>query len=102
MGGSKAAFVEVEVLEMGFEVDVQPFASSVAGFVGCGSDEPGADSVVLLVRVNCGVEKECVAAAVPAHLDESYEFTGVEGSDPRERVSLQPLSPRLDLCGAAR
>jgi hypothetical protein len=94
---SKAAFVEVEVLEMGFEVDVQPFTSSGADFVGCGLDEPGADAVVLPARVDRGVEKECVAAAVPADLNEPYEFTSVEGADPGERVSLQPPSPRPDL-----
>ncbi|GIF16973.1 hypothetical protein Ate01nite_70050 [Actinoplanes teichomyceticus] len=97
----EAAFVEVEVLQVGFEVDVQPFASSGADLVGCGVDETGADAVVLVVGVHHGVEEECVAAAVPADLNEPYEFTSVEGADPGERVSLQPLSPRPDLGGVA-
>jgi hypothetical protein len=99
MRRSKATFVEVEVLQVGFEVDVQPFASSGADFVDCGLDETGADAVVLAVRVDRGVEEECLAAAVPADLNESHEFTSVEGADPGERVSLQPLSPRLNYGG---
>lgn len=86
-------------MQVGFEVDVQPFASSSADFVGCGLDEEGADAMVLAVRVDRGVEKECVAAAVPADLDESYEFPSVESADPGERVSFQPLSPWLNLGG---
>ncbi|GID60870.1 hypothetical protein Aco03nite_092740 [Actinoplanes couchii] len=56
MRRSEAAFVEVEGLQVGFEVDVQPFASSGAGLVGCGLDETGADAVVLAVRVDRGVK----------------------------------------------
>ncbi|GAA1618828.1 hypothetical protein GCM10009828_053750 [Actinoplanes couchii] len=43
-------------MQVGFEVDVQPFASSGAGLVGCGLDETGADAVVLAVRVDRGVK----------------------------------------------
>jgi hypothetical protein len=85
------------VLEMRFEVDVQPFASGSAGAVGSCADEAGADAVVLPAGVDHGVEEKGVSATIPADLDESDELLSVERTDPGERVFLQPLRPRPNL-----
>ena len=101
ISSSKAAHAQVEVFEMRFEVDVQPFASSCTGAVSGSSDQAGADALSLVIRMDHRIEEKSMGTAVPANLDEPDELAGVERADPRERVFLQALRPRPHLGGAS-
>jgi hypothetical protein len=88
LGRSEAAFAHVEMFQVRFEVDMEPFASGSTGAVSGSIDEVGTNTVVPSVWVDRRVEEKGVGATVPADLDESDELLGIERADPGERVLL--------------
>lgn len=92
----EAAGVQVEGLQVGLEVDVEPGAAGGTGFVGSGSDQGPTYALAAVGGVDGGVENEGVGAAVPGDLDEADQLVVVEGADPGEGVAIQAGSPRLN------
>lgn len=80
------AGADVEVLEVRFEVHMDPLAASVVCLLSGAVDEVFADALSLACWVDHRVQEEGVGAAVPADLNEADDLLAVERPYPRERV----------------
>ncbi len=89
----EATLSQVEPLQLGLEVDVQPVAASCRGVSRRRLNQPPANPTMLPTRVDGCVQQERVWAAVPANLHEAHQAPGIERAHPAQCVLLQAVAP---------
>lgn len=96
-GGLEPAGVDVERLQMGLTIHVDPAAPCRSGVCYRSLHYRPAQPSPLMRRLHDRVENEPVHSAVPNNMDERDQVAALESSSPGDAVSAEPVSPRCDI-----
>lgn len=96
-GGLESAGVEVERLQMGLVIHVNPTTPCRSGVCYRSPDYRPPQPSPLMRRVHDRVEEEPVHSAVPNKMDECDQVAALKGPSPGDAVSAKPVSPRRDI-----
>ena len=96
-GRHETAGAEIELGEVRLVIDVQPLAACGLRFLSRSQHKPTPDPLPAKSWMDGSVEQKPMRSAVPADLDEADQLVVAKGTDPRERMPVQPRSPGLDL-----
>ena len=94
MGRTKTACLQIERGEIGFKVDVKPFATGGSRVDYGEPNEFIPDSLTLTAASRLRIDQECVICAVLGDVHESdQDAVMIAGADPPQAVRTDPAPP---------